>query len=74
MTNFAASGHKKRTNMAFIAGWYAGVHMGEQSQREALMAHPEMDYPQIDAYCAGSVDGAAGDTFRIDLIHAHYAG
>jgi hypothetical protein len=48
---------------AFALGFEIGSRHGEQTARQAVERFPSL--VEVDAYCQGSVDGAAGDTFRI---------
>jgi hypothetical protein len=56
------------TRAAFVAGWYRGALLGEATPRETATEHPEYSTAEADAFGQGSVDGAAGDTWRRDHI------
>lgn len=60
-----------RLRAAFRRGWMDGRARGEEfSAREAGDRYPDYTARELDAFCQGSVDGAAGDTWRRDRMHA----
>ena len=58
-----------RDQIAFARGFYHGQSDGETSPREAALAIPDyQEHSELDAFCQGTVDGAQGDSCRLDLI------
>jgi hypothetical protein len=52
---------------AFAKGYVDGGLLGERSAVEAGRDYPSMSSGERDAYCQGTIDGAAGDPFRLNL-------
>ena len=55
------------TRFAFGKGYVDGALLGERTLAEAGNDHPSMSSDEIDAYCQGTIDGAAGDPYRLNL-------
>ena len=57
-----------REAIAFVAGWWYGLMVGEASALDAEAEHPEYLGGEICAFCQGSVDGDLGDKWRLRHI------
>jgi len=56
---------------AFVQGYKLAAETGnELSYRETETAFPGLAHEQLEYVCHGSVDGAVGDLWRVNLILA----
>ena len=53
---------------AFEQGWSYGDRYGEASMREIETVRPDLSVSQAQAFAQGTVDGAIGDRYRLDLV------
>lgn len=67
---------RTREATAFILGFNHGKYRCEATPRQSdtllrALIHTEPTQSEVDAFGQGSVDGAAADRFRLDLILAN---
>lgn len=55
-----------RPQQIFEDGFRYGAEHGEATMRQAETTRPDMDWREVDFFTNGSVDGAAGDTWRMN--------
>ncbi len=57
----------RRIAWAFLRGFIHGRKYGEATIRQTGYFYPEYDMELVDVFRNGSLDGAIGDYYRIDV-------